>query len=765
MQYFDRSPFPVPDIFRSRVAQSMRAALLDFMDRPADYRSQSEPPSQQLELDSEVKDVLAKLFRGKCAFCETKTVVGAHRFRPAAEAQPLARSENAHLYYCWLGTDWNNAYAICAECNVHARNQFPVRGGHRGALPDLDQLREFALGNAGLWRWPHRDRPLLLDPCRKQDLARSLTFDLSGAVRGLTAAGQETVSVFALDRSTLQDARRMAFATYMHLLTAADQGGSPDPAFEFQNMEFGGAWRLVLRRLLGRVSQRLGRPLEHRGGKLRTSLESVLSTPIGREAFEAAVEDIAQLPPARLARPPRRPTARPKRLSSFEIRNFKALESLEVMVPAPIPADPSVGRPQAEAAALLVLGENAAGKSSILEASALALVNRATRTRVAPPPDVLVLNPELMGMAGTARPDRASITLHFDDGAKFQLSLDSQYHEDGDDDRLPPVFAYGAFRQFTETGRRFAGGGSVATLFGSDISLRNPQEWLLGLDRPRFALVARALREIFSVEGGVDVIERDFANRRCLIVSQVGEGEDLREFRTPLSVVSSGFRSVLAMICDMLEGLVGKGQKELTPLSEAQPVILIDEIEAHLHPRWKMRIMSALRRLLPSATFLVTTHDPLCLRGMHDGEVLVLRRVPKLTSGAAAETAVFVESVVELPNVEDLTIEQLLTSDFFDMFTTDSIEAERRWAELGSILARKDAGEDLDEMMRTRLAELEREVAGVLPLGSSKVQRLVLDAVAEYLRRRRAEASEPRRRILEDETREMIIQALAGYSR
>lgn len=63
------------------------------------------------------------------------------------------------------------------------------------------------------------------------------------------------------------------------------------------------------------------------------------------------------------------------------------------------------------------------------------------------------------------------------------------------------------------------------------------------------------------------------------------------------------------------------------------------------------------------------------------------------------------------------------------------------------------------------MAELDREVAGVLPLGSSKVQRLVLDAVAEYLRRRRAEASEPRRRILEDETREMIIEALAGYSR
>jgi hypothetical protein len=764
MQYVDRSPAPVPDVFRGPKAQAMRAALLDFMTQRDDFRAQSTPPEQRLELGDDVREALAQLFRGKCAFCETKTSLGVHRLRPAAEAAPLARSENAHLYYCWLGTDWNNTYAICAGCNVSSARLFPVRGGVRGPLPSADQLREFAESNAGWWRWPHRDRPLVLDPCRKHDFGRYLAFDLSGAVGGKTVAGRETIGVFGLNRDSLTRARGAAFNEYLSLLRSGESGDLPGPAFAFANMEFGGAWRLVLRRLLDRISKRLGQPLSHSGGKLQASLASVLSTPIGRTAFEAALDEIALQEPEQ--RPPsRRKSVKPRRLVGVAIKDFKALEDLEIAVPAPIPADPSVGRPNAEAAALLVLGENAAGKSSILEATALALASRAVRARVAASPDILVLNPEFMGMPRTARPERASVALRFDDGGDFHLSIDSGFHEDGDADRLPAVFAYGAFRQFSEIGRRFPGGGSVATLFRSDISLRSPQEWLLGLDRARFALVARALKEVFSVEGEIEVIERDFANRRCLVVSEVGDGDDKHQFRTPLTVVSSGFRSVLAMVCDILEVVVGSGKKELTPLTEAEPVILIDEIEAHLHPRWKMQIMGALRRLLPSATFVVTTHDPLCLRGMHDGEVLVLRRVPKLATAGEGAMPVFVESVATLPNVEDLTVEQLLTSDFFDMFSTDSPEAERRWAELGSILARKDAGEGLSEADRETLQELEGEVSDVLPLGSSKVQRLVLDAVAVYLGRRRRAGGVDARRAFEDGTRDMIVDALEGYAR
>ncbi|MDI7047378.1 AAA family ATPase, partial [Escherichia coli] len=185
------------------------------------------------------------------------------------------------------------------------------------------------------------------------------------------------------------------------------------------------------------------------------------------------------------------------------------------------------------------------------------------------------------------------------------------------------------------------------------------------------------------------------------------------------------------MVCDVFKRLLAaRSRGGLVSFDEAEAVILIDEVEAHLHPRWKMQIMGALRRVLPKATFVVTTHDPLCLRGMHDREVVVFNRVRKLVRDETNEMPVVVETVVELPNVENLTIEQLLTSYLFAMFSTDSPEAERKLAQLGSLLARRVAGDRLEPTERDVLHELEQQVVQALPLGSSEVQRLVLKAVA-----------------------------------
>lgn len=87
-------------------------------------------------------------------------------------------------------------------------------------------------------------------------------------------------------------------------------------------------------------------------------------------------------------------------------------------------------------------------------------------------------------------------------------------------------------------------------------------------------------------------------------------------------------------------------------LAFSRAVVLIDEIEAHLHPRWKMRIVTALREALPNVTFIMTTHDPLCLRGLRAGEVMVFRRIE---SRAPDSLPVVVEQLEDLPDVGSLT--------------------------------------------------------------------------------------------------------------
>lgn len=728
--------------------------VLELLSQSDERRSQLNV-SGDFEYGPDVREALEALFRGKCAFCETKRSVHFHRFRPPAEAEPFDKSEFAHLYYVWLRTDWNNVFPACEECAVRAGRQFPVRG-KRGELPHPQELEHFANENYGVWRWPHRDKPLLLDPCATRSFVPHIGFDLMGGIQPLSRAGAETIATYGLNRRDLVQSRARAFQDYLHLLRGPADFRAE--TFDFARLEHGGAWSLLLQRITGIVAQNLDIPVSKDRNRLATTWASILGTDVGKAAFEASLSDVSQ-PIAKPAKTVTRAASGNGKLAAVRLTNFKALEGIELAVPKAIVGDPEHGS-ENEASALLVLGENAAGKSSILEGVALSLCGAAVRQRIGRATSSFVLKPELMGQPDAPAPPLATVELEFSEGRAFSLSIGDRFEETDRRD-LPPVFAYGAFRQYAAKAKSSSRLGKVGTLFKSDIILPNPEQWLLGLEPSEFAMVARALQHLFTVEGEFNVIIPDRANSRCMVVTRVGSNEEIEEIHTPLSVVSSGFRSVLAMVCDIFEGMLKEKVVRERGFAAAEAVILIDEIEAHLHPRWKMQIMTAFRRVFQSSTILATTHDPLCLRGMHDGEVLVLSRVRR-EGVKDGQVPVVVETLFELPNVENLTIEQLLTSDFFAMFSTDSPDAERKLADLGNLLAKRAAGGRLTAEEQSAVGQLEREVVEALPLGSSEVQRLVQGAVAEYLQKRRSTRATQLER-LQKEARQRIIDALEGF--
>ncbi|QEO81919.1 hypothetical protein ELZ14_15050 [Pseudomonas brassicacearum] len=282
----------------------------------------------------------------------------------------------------------------------------------------------------------------------------------------------------------------------------------------------------------------------------------------------------------------------------------------------------------------------------------------------------------------------------------------------------------------------------------------------MGLKQENFDRVVRALRVILSIEGEFEVMERDFENQRCLIVT-AAPGNHAHN-RTPLSLASSGYRSMLAMVCDIIQGLLsGHLHTFVESLETARAVVLIDEVEAHLHPRWKIQIMRALRSALPKVTFIVTTHDPLCLRGMEAGEVIVMQRVAS-QKGADSEWPVMVEQVVSLPDVGQLTIEQLLTSDFFGLASTDQPGTERELAMFADLLAARERHEPLTADQQLAWARFEQDIREALPVGATEVQRLVQEAVSDYLKNRRQMSTENLGKLREQSRRDIvaILEAL-----
>ncbi len=62
----------------------------------------------------------------------------------------------------------------------------------------------------------------------------------------------------------------------------------------------------------------------------------------------------------------------------------------------------------------------------------------------------------------------------------------------------------------------------------------------------------------------------------------------------------------------------------------ASGVVLCEDIETHLHPRWQRRIVDDLRRAFPRLQFIATTHSPFIVQSMRIDEVINLDREPRL---------------------------------------------------------------------------------------------------------------------------------------
>lgn len=760
MRYVERDRIEPPAVFGSDDARISRQRVLNlFMSGPETLLQTRSDRSRSIADHPEVRRALADLFNHSCAFCETLIDdPKVFRFRPAEGAHPVTDRDFAHLYYAWLADAWQNLYPICWECMPEDPFYFPVADRRRSPIPNPGQLSEYIDRGDGRWPfYPLDEKTIFLDPCNDRDLWRHLRFWSDGSIGAYSNSrrGRATIRQFRLDRRSLREERVVMFERYFAQLWEGletedyDDGRSLFP----HRGPFSGGWRIYLRDLLARAlnrraSENVERQLlvlrEHRDwrDRLERARDALVAPPEPEEAWNS--ERLYYEPSA--PREPRR----------IVIRNFKSLENIEVRLPAPSTS----GEPNA--AALLILGENAAGKSTILEAIAIALMDTKTRHMLDLKAGQLVLNPRYLGARGAHSPEQAEVELHYAEGEKQHLSIapsalassdhfiEQDFRTQGEPNSIP-LFAYGAFRQYLDAQRRYTKHKHVRSMFQTDQLLSNPERWLLGLKRAEFNMAVRAMRDVFSIDGEFDVLER--RDDRVFVVQKLGDGEAGPLQHTPLTIVSSGFRAVLAMLCDIMQGLMDKRvNPEFSTLETARGIVLIDEIEAHLHPRWKMAIMTGLRRALPQVTFIATSHDPLCLRGMKPGEVLVLERIP----GAQADTElpVFTQSLVDLPDNSHWTIEQLLTADFFQLRSTENADAERRLARMQDKLALGVTPAEDPELQ----AYL-NEISGALPIGDSEVHRLVQEAVAMFLAEQRT-ATRERLKGLKEETRQAIVEAL-----
>lgn len=105
----------------------------------------------------------------------------------------------------------------------------------------------------------------------------------------------------------------------------------------------------------------------------------------------------------------------------------------------------------------------------------------------------------------------------------------------------------------------------------------------------------------------------------------------------PFNSLSDGTRNFFAIIADMAYMCITLNPhlKERA-LEETEGVVLIDELDLHLHPEWQRKIITVLRETFPKVQFIATTHSPFLIQETGEGQLIILKnsKVYKITSAA-----------------------------------------------------------------------------------------------------------------------------------
>ncbi len=92
-----------------------------------------------------------------------------------------------------------------------------------------------------------------------------------------------------------------------------------------------------------------------------------------------------------------------------------------------------------------------------------------------------------------------------------------------------------------------------------------------------------------------------------------------------LDQLSGGYRAVLALAAD-LAWRMAQGNPHLDDPLESEAIVLIDEVDLHLHPSWQQRILNDLARTFPNVQFVVSTHSPQVLTTVGPEHIVELYR-------------------------------------------------------------------------------------------------------------------------------------------
>lgn len=349
----------------------------------------------------------------------------------------------------------------------------------------------------------------------------------------------------------------------------------------------------------------------------------------------------------------------------------------------------------------VIIGANARGKSTILQLLALGLCGIERIDLDHSWRDVVRKG---------ARDGEFSIQLRHGDrvvALPYRVAQDDLVHYAGDIESLELikstvlVVGYGVNRHLTyQESATPSDVAPVASLFGDNSHLKSLRQDLT----ENFDSIQPLINALFA--------QADDGHRIALTGYDVSEGFRFSSSASPgtslpLQALSDGFKSTFVWMLDLILRLLDHGI-DLAQADRAAAIVLLDEIDLHLHPRWQRTISSTLREQFPEVQFIVTTHSPFVVQALDLRDVIHLR-----TSSEHGVSTVSKERPLTLSYGAIVS-----DSELFGMSARFSAEIEAQLDRFRSLKRAVINGEPFDEdgiaRIASELANRGGEIASVI---------------------------------------------------
>jgi uncharacterized protein (TIGR02646 family) len=650
-----------------------------------------------------VKDELCQIYNNKCAYCESKIKTEVDHFTEVNHFRPIY---TANGYY-WLGYEWSNLLLCCNQCSKYKSDKFPIKGIQ---VKEPQKHREQWLANSKSFM---AEKALLLNP-EIDEPENHILFLRNGMVASKTRPGKKTIEICGLNREGLISSRKKLIDRFssdirsqLQLIYQKMEQEELQTKEEFQGIlekEFGNLFKELLQ------AQKPENEFSRLGWYMFNNFEEFFiedlpsnqQRKILKQAFllfnkgfineNRLNEKIKQQVSVDSG------SVLEVKLDELTIKNFKGFKEKNIKFSAVSNFN-------------LLIGDNAAGKTTILDAISRIIscgfkdlgigdtykikdeeihyipihnedITKEPQEKVLIEVNATVIDKNIKWEA--AKYSREKITI----GEVYQLSeIIAQFRKfaaKGEPVILPVFAYYGTGRLFLQKKERNDNHTPISSRFDSYFDCLNPradkkdlQSWFrrqeLIKSQKKETSLYKTVKTVLKncIENCEDI---KFDVQEDSIMIKLSDADYL-----PAHLLSDGYKTMLVMTGDIAYKMCKLNPHLKNAADKTPGIVLIDEIDLHLHPLWQRRVVEDLKQSFPKVQFIAATHSPFIIQSLRPGELINLN-TDKLSDYADSSIEDITEDVmgVEMPQKSKRYIRMFEASEAYYRLLQEGKDIENK---------------------------------------------------------------------------------------